>query len=310
MTYSRRCFQEGRGTVGRELRKPGFKGATKVSGDVVRGTPRSTEAEALPSTEAATSDAEPAEATGLRADGLFVSYGGVKAVTNVSLAVQPGQIVGLIGPNGAGKTSMIDALSGFAPHTGSVTLGGGVLDGVGPAGRARLGLVRTWQSADLFRDLTLIDGLRVAASQTKVGGSGAWSSMKSRRERSQSDDARLLQLLEMLGIDHLKDRWPDELPLGQRKVASVARALACNPKFILLDEPAAGLDPPETAEFALRLRQVAHSGTGLLLVEHDMSLVMSVCSRVVVMSAGAVIAQGTPLEIQADQRVLDAYLGA
>ncbi|SHN15147.1 ABC transporter ATP-binding protein [Cryptosporangium aurantiacum] len=241
----------------------------------------------------------------LRTTGLAVRYGGVSALSDADLTVEAGELVGLIGPNGAGKTTFIDAVTGFARSTGRVELTGRELTGLPPHVRARHGLARTWQAAELFDDLSVRDNVIVAA-----GGPGfrrtARELLRGRGEGAAAADA----VLDRLGLTELADTEPTQLSQGQRKLVGVARALAARPALLCLDEPAAGLDSTESAGLGKHLRSVVDGGTPMLLVDHDMGLVLSVCDRVVVLDFGRVIADGPPEEIRTDQRVLTAYLGS
>jgi branched-chain amino acid transport system ATP-binding protein len=227
-----------------------------------------------------------------RAAGVSVSFGGVKAVAGVDLEIEQGELVGLIGPNGAGKTTFIDAVTGFVRYQGSVELGGARLDGLPPHARARHGLARTWQTVELFDDLTIRENLTVAAR----GDDGASVA---------SVDAEL----ELLDLTAVADAMPWELAQAERKRAGIGRALVARPRLLLLDEPAAGLDARQSRELGALLPGIAGSGTAVLLVDHDMGLVLSSCHRVVVLDAGTVIAQGPPAQIRGDERVVAAYLG-
>jgi ABC-type branched-subunit amino acid transport system ATPase component len=240
----------------------------------------------------------------LTARGIGVSYGGVHALTDVDLTLEPGQLVGLIGPNGAGKTTFIDAVTGFTPHRGTVQLDGRDLTGAPPHLRARAGLARTWQSGDLFDDLTVAENLSVAAGPHRWWG-GLLGTLRGPAAASTS----ALDVLARVGLGDLVDARPSDLSQGQRKLIGVARALAAGPRAVLLDEPAAGLDTTESRSLGERLRAVANSGTALLLVDHDMGLVLGVCDHVVVLEFGKVIAAGTPDEVRRDPAVIRAYLG-
>jgi ABC-type branched-subunit amino acid transport system ATPase component len=241
----------------------------------------------------------------LRTERLSVSYGGVQALTEVDVAVDEGQLVGLIGPNGAGKTTFIDAATGFTASTGRVVLGGEDVSTQPPHRRARLGLARTWQSADLFDDLSVRENLLVADAErnwrTTLG-----EVLTGRTRPAEHVDRALADV----SLDRLADQAADQLTQGQRKLVGVARALAARPRVICLDEPAAGLDTVESEELGKRLRAVAERGTGLLLVDHDMGLVLSVCDHVVVLDFGKVIARGTPDQVRQDHQVIEAYLGS
>ncbi len=241
----------------------------------------------------------------LRATGLTVSFGGVRAVDDVDLAVRQGSLVGLIGPNGAGKTTTIDALTGFVPHRGRVEVDGRSLDRLGPHRRAAAGLARTWQSLELFDDLTVLENCRVAADRPSLR---AFLADLVRPERPR-DEADLWWALDLLGLTDLADARPTDLPLGHRKLAAVARALAARPRLVLLDEPAAGLDSEESLVLGERLRHILDHGISVFLVDHDMGLVLGVCDELYVLDFGRVIAHGTPAQIRADARVIEAYLG-
>lgn len=230
----------------------------------------------------------------LSVEGVSVTYGLVKAATDVAFEVRAGEIVGLIGPNGAGKTTVIDAITGFAPATGSVTLSGRSLTGQPPHARSRAGLGRSFQDVELYDDLTVAENVGVGAAR-----SGSELPVTRRVSRT----------LAVLGLSELADREAGLLSQGQRQLVSMARVLAAVPAVALLDEPAAGLDSAESRWLGEKLRAVAADGTGVLLVDHDMELVLTVCDRVIVLDLGTVIATGTPAEIRANPEVLRAYLG-
>jgi branched-chain amino acid transport system ATP-binding protein len=234
----------------------------------------------------------------LNVEALRVTYGGVTAVDDVDLAVPEGKVVGLIGPNGAGKTSTIDALTGYhPPSSGRVRFGGQDITAVRPHLRARRGLARTFQSVELFDDLTVEENLLVASQRTGVLPIRAYA-------RTDVDWA-----LELCGLADVATRMPTELSHGRRKLVGVARALAQRPRLVLMDEPAAGLDTDESAELGAHLRELPGQGVSVLLVDHDMGLVLSVCEEVVVLDFGRVIARGTPAEIRMNDAVVAAYLG-
>jgi len=238
---------------------------------------------------------------------LSVEYGGVRAVDHASLAVEPGQIVGLIGPNGAGKTTFVDAISGFVTtSTGSLVFDGHDLAGSKPHQRARLGLVRTFQSLELFDDLSVRDNLFAASERPpwwRLAGELVWPRL-GRTDASAVDEA-----LEALDIVDLGDRSPDEISQGQRKLVGVARAIAAQPKLLLLDEPASGLDTDESTHLGARLRGLLDRGITILLVDHDMGLVLDVCHHIFVLDFGRILAAGPPDAIRADRSVIEAYLG-
>jgi branched-chain amino acid transport system ATP-binding protein len=234
-----------------------------------------------------------------------VSYGGVRAVVDLHLKVPRGGLVGLIGANGAGKTTVIDALTGFASASGQARLDGREVLGLPAYQRARLGMARTWQSVDLFDDLTVRANLEVAATADLRLGRQLAGIIRSRaRERD-----FLSSVLEDLGLDGISEHMPGDLSQGQRKLVGLARALACRPVLLLADEPAAGLDTQESTELGRRLRSTVDRGVTVLLIDHDMSLVLSICDYLYVLDHGALIAEGTVEEIRDDERVAAAYLG-
>jgi sulfate-transporting ATPase len=229
----------------------------------------------------------------LAVEHLTVHYGGVVAVADVSLVIGAGKVVGLIGPNGAGKTSVVDAVMGFTPSEGAVELNGARIDNLATHARVRRGLARTFQALELYDDLTVEENVSAAVFD------------KAHDERRRQVNAAL----QRTGIEGLRDRPAGELSQGERQLVSIARACAPEPRVVLLDEPAAGLDPAETNRLGERIRNIAASGTSVLLIDHDVGLVLGVCDHIYVLDFGQVIVEGDAATIRADRRFADAYLG-
>jgi ABC-type branched-subunit amino acid transport system ATPase component len=242
--------------------------------------------------------------TVLETSDLSVTYGNVRANSNICLRVGEGEIVGLIGANGAGKTTLVDAICGFTPYVGQVVLDGVPLNGLGPHARRWAGLSRTWQAGELFDDLTV--GQNVLVASERLGWRSAIEGVF-RPRRGANYDIRTA--LEVVGLQDFSSHLPGRLSLGQQKLVGVARAVAHGTKVVALDEPAAGLDTDESAEFGEDVRRIRDSGISVLLIEHDTTLVMSVCDRAYVLDFGMMIAEGSPQEISKNPAVLAAYLG-
>jgi sulfate-transporting ATPase len=243
----------------------------------------------------------------LAVKGLSVAFGRVVAVDDVSLSVEPGEIVGLIGANGAGKTTLLEAISGYVrPASGTVTVGDKVLTGASPRRLARSGIRRSFQGVESFDDLSVGENLLVAQESLRAR---SWP-RELLRPTLPKLPPDLVALADRFGLAEDLEKPPDELPLGQRRLLGVARALAGGPSILLLDEPASGLNTEETAELASLIRDVVETiGIGVLLVEHDVDMVIGLCDRVVVLDVGRVIFRGPPSELLADPAVRAAYLG-
>jgi branched-chain amino acid transport system ATP-binding protein len=239
----------------------------------------------------------PQDGARLEARGLSVVFGGLAAVDNVDLTLEQGEILGLIGPNGAGKTTLVNGLSGFQGLTsGSVSLNGEDITSWPPHKRARAGMTRTFQQVRLFMELSALDNVQVAAMS--VG------------ERAASARKLGYRLLRLFDLGGKEDTLASALPYGDERRLSVARSLACRPSLLLVDEPAAGLNEAETMTLAEELAALpADYGCGVLVIEHDMSLIMSICERIQVLNFGKTIAVGNPAEVRANDAVVEAYLG-
>lgn len=249
----------------------------------------------------------------LEAHEVRVRFGGVLALDDVSLSVPPGSLIGLVGPNGAGKSTMFGVCSGLLkPANGRVLLAGKDVTRASPQARARLGLARTFQQPELFRGLTVRDHLALGY-RTSRSRSRLWADMFTgasvRRPTSEEAD-RIGSLLELLSLADLAHVPVDTLPLGASRLVEVGRALATNPSVVMLDEPLSGLDSQETMRLAEALRRtVTEEGISLLLVEHDVAMVLSLCSHIYVLEFGVMIAEGDATTIRNDPAVRAAYLG-
>ena len=244
--------------------------------------------------------------TVLTVENLTVRFSGLKAVDGASLRIREGEIVGLIGPNGAGKTTLVDALTGFVPSQGRITFCGQDLAHLAPHRRARLGLTRTWQSLELFGDLSVRENVQVAVERSSIRAVLADMVVPTRP----ADESRVDEALELVGLVGDAEARPQNLPLGRQKLVGVARALAPGPRVVLADEPAAGLANTESRALGRRLIDVASGGVSILLIDHDMGLVLEVCDYIYVLEFGQIIAEGTPAEIRVNEAVVDAYLGS
>lgn len=240
---------------------------------------------------------------------LTVRYGSVLAVDSLSLAVGEGSIVGLIGPNGAGKTSFIDGLTGFTAARGRVELDGRDLSRLSAHRRAKAGLVRTWQSIELFEDLTVLENLQVAAESESSFDLLIDLIHPRRRGRSLVDES-INAAIRILDIAHRVDALPTELSQGERKLVGVARAVAARPRLVCMDEPAAGLNSEESRRFGRRLKSIAETGISILLVDHDMGMIFDVCDEIYVLDFGRLLTSGTPEHVREDPLVVEAYLGS
>ena len=250
-------------------------------------------------------------ASHLRCENIVVRFGGVVACNNVSLDIDEGRVVGLIGPNGAGKTTLFNVLSRFQDHDqGHIFLRGQSIDRRKPHEMIQLGMARTFQNINLFLDQSTLDNILIGAHRLTGDPVGNLYSFPSARRRERELVKRAGEIAELLGLSDELDNAVKNLPYGVQKRVEIARALAGNPRIILLDEPVAGCNDEETSELREIIRKVnGELGVTMLLVEHDMSMVMNVCDYIYVVNFGANLAQGTAAEIRVDREVIKAYLG-
>lgn len=243
---------------------------------------------------------------------LTKNFGGLTAVSDVSLELNEGELVGLIGPNGAGKTTLFNLLTGvYEPSEGTVTLDGHLLNGKAPYKIATLGLSRTFQNIRLFKDLTVLDNVLIAfGNHHKPHVLASFFRLPAFYKNEEELKAKALELLKIFDLDKEAETLAKNLAYGQQRRLEIVRALATEPKILFLDEPAAGMNPQETAELTALIRRIKNEfNITIMLIEHDMSLVMEVTERIYVLEYGRLIAHGTPDEIKNDKRVIEAYLG-
>ncbi len=250
-------------------------------------------------------------ADALTAEGINLAFGGHRVLTDVSLDFRAGQITGLIGPNGAGKTSLFNCLTGlYQPQQGSIALCGRRIEALPPARRAREGLARSFQHVALCPDLTVAEN--VMFGRARLGKAGWFDAfLPLPRGRAEAAEARAAaeKVLARLGLSAFSEALPASLPPGTQRMVEIARAIVAEPRVLLLDEPAAGLNAAETRHLTEALRALAAPDLIMVVVEHDMDLIMQVCDRIHVLNFGRRIASGTPAEIRADPEVVRVYLG-
>ncbi|MET3599839.1 ABC transporter ATP-binding protein [Martelella mangrovi] len=248
----------------------------------------------------------------LRGDGISLSFGGINVLKDLDVEFRAGEITGLIGPNGAGKTSLFNCMTGaYRPQGGAITYAGQSLDGLPPAARAGKGIVRSFQHVALSPDLTVLENVMVGVARNYHAG---WAhaflpTARGRNEMAAMREAAMAALAE-LGLTQAVDKMPSQLPPGMLRLVEIARAIVGKPDVLLLDEPAAGLNNSETRDLMRSLKRLVSPDLVMVVVEHDMDLVMSICDRIYVMNFGALVTCGAPAEVRENEDVIRIYLGS
>ena len=248
----------------------------------------------------------------LKAEKLSKVFGGLKAVSKFEMEINEGELIGLIGPNGAGKTTAFNLLTGvYVPTTGTIEFDGKNMVGLKPYKITQSGVARTFQNIRLFSELSVLDNVKIAYhSHVKYGVLESVFRLGRYFKEEDEIEQKAIEFLKIFKLDDKKDEIAKNLPYGEQRRLEIARALAAKPKLLLLDEPAAGMNPQETQELMEMIRWIRNEfDLTILLIEHDMGLVMGVCERIYVLEYGSIIAHGTPDEIKNNPRVIEAYLG-